>query len=180
MLSVQMWRIMTKIFNKQVDENELHASEALYHSLGYAMNSYIENLKSEKDNSAWKEAQEVNDFNVYVVINKMKLYRDKIDKDYLHIAKKRYVEYKISDNEKKDLTEKDLENVVSILNSVQIAALKASNEFTDSLHDYKVNEAIDYNVLSKNIKSMIDDTVLFFHNIIVNANNMKLKLMKLY
>ena len=91
MLSVQMWRIMTKIFNKQVDENELHASEALYHSLGYAMNSYIENLKSEKDNSAWKEAQEVNDFNVYVVINKMKLYRDKIDKDYLHIAKKRYV-----------------------------------------------------------------------------------------
>ena len=126
---------MSKIFNKQVNENELHASEALYHSLGYAMNTYIQSLKDEKDNSAWKEAQEVNDFNVYIVINKMKSYRDMIDKNYLHIAKKRYVEYKIRDNEKKDLSEKDLENVLKVLDSVQIAALKASNEFTDSLHE---------------------------------------------
>jgi hypothetical protein len=180
MLSVQMWRIMTKIFNKQVDENELHASEALYHSLGYAMNTYIQNLKGEKDNSVWKEVQELNEFNVYIVINKMKIYRDMIDKDYLHIAKKRYVEYNIQENEKKILNDKELEDVISILNSVQLAALKASNEFTDSLHEYKVNETINYSVLPKNIKSMIDETVLFFHNIIVSANNMKLKLVNLY
>lgn len=159
--------------SSKLDET-IYAAEALYHALGYAMNSYIQNLKCEKDNVAWKWSEELEQFNVYNIINEMKEARDIIDAKYLKISKKRFSKYAItkSSKNKNDLSLKDKEDLLQLVNSIKIAASTSMKEFSESLTNYKINDNVNYTLLPNNIFNIITKTNLFFTTIIANSSNL--------
>jgi hypothetical protein len=167
-----------ELIKQPITDQMTFAAEALYHSLGYAMNTYIQHLKSEHTNPVWKWASEIERYNVYVVINQMKCFRDTLDEGYLKIAKKRYVQHAIpTASEPKIITDRSIEDSAALLNiivAIENAARAALKEFNESITHYAETDTIDYTNLPTVDYDIIQSTGLFFNHLAMNANSLYL------
>jgi hypothetical protein len=159
-----------------VTDEPLYAAESLYHSLGYAMNTYIQKLKPAKDNPSWKWAKETEQFNVYEIINKMKKFRDILDMRYLNIAKKRFTLYTIEPittiKSLSSCTMNDLESLLKLVECISTASRDALTELNESILDYRKRENTDYSTLPKNDFELYELSTAFFQDLILNSSNL--------
>ena len=173
-----MSRTSTRQNPLNVTDDTLYAVESLYHSLGYAMNTYIQKLKPAKDNPAWKWAKETEQFNVYEIINKMKKFRDILDMKYLNIAKKRFTLYTIEPITKTTIKSldscnmNDLESLLKLVDCISTASRDALTELNESILDYRKRENTDYSTLPKNDFELYELSAAFFQDLILNSSNL--------
>jgi hypothetical protein len=163
-----------------MSNKEYHcAAEALYHSIGYAMNKYINCMKPEHKNEAWSYCSDLNCFNVYNIINKMKEYRETVNKYHsFDFIKYKFVEHTVPHaKESKDHKNlDDLQEITNILKCVMTACEEASNEFYSSIEEYAQRDEVKYNTLSKIEHALIENTINYFQDLSQEArricNNM--------